>query len=600
MRKSRIIVILSILTLFAVFVFAQTTSATVSIIHTANVYGNVLPFNYFTSTYEPKGLVQIYSYVNQLRQANSDLLLVDTGNLFYGSPFGDYFVEKNILENPVVSLFNQIGYDVFVPGTFELGLERKQFENTLKSLKPYVLAANLTNKFDFVKNYYVKVFSKGVKVATIGVVPPYGNLVSSDYISKIRTTIQTLKTEVAPDIIILATSGGINYDPVTGKQIALQSRLNIGDVLIKEFGKDVDIFLFGNQAIVYANVNKENKVFSLPGSEGASVNRIDITLSQKAGKWKISKVSIQNVNVGKIKPVENVLSWAQQFEPQVEKWLNEPVLNSTETIGFNKYMAILEDSLITELVNKSIIEYTKSHIGIWNVFSPNFEGFVEGDITRKDLYAIVGKTTTVKTLRLTGKQVKDIIKNGLTLLSFKDGKVIFEKSLVSSPWIYDIFENINYEVVLNKKDVRKLEFMGKPVDDNDVFVVSIPTIRTYGQNAIIDGTVLSELEVPVQNILFAQIKKILDGNVLNIKEDNNRVSLVQLAYTVKPGDTLAQIAYRLGVATSDEELPLAIVELMTLNPIIKNPNLIRPGWEIVYYKKYLDLIPPLKELFEAK
>ncbi len=584
----------------AVLVLGQTTSTTVTIIHTANIYGNVLPFNYFTNTYEPKGLVQIYSYVAQLRQKSSDLLLVDTGNLLYGSPFGDYFVENDTIENPVVTLFNQIGYDVFVPGTFELTLENQKFEKTLKSLKAYVLASNLVNKFGFVKNYYVKVFRNGLKVATVGVVPPYVNLASADYINTIKSVIQRLKSEVQPDVIILATSGGITYDPVSGKQISIQSGLNIGDILIKEFGKDVDIFLFGNQTIVYTNMNKQNKVFSIPGSEGASVNQIDISLSRTGGNWKISKVAVQNVKLEKLKPVENVVNWAQQFETYVEKWLDTPIIRSNVTIGFNKYMAILEDTLVTEIVNKSIIEYTKSHTGIWNVFNPSFGGFIEGDVTRRDLYALVGRTTTVKTLQLTGKQVKEIIVKSLNMLSFKDGKVVFEKSLVSSPWIYDLFENFEYEVVINKKELRRIQFMGKVVNDDDVFVVSVPSVRTYGQNGIISGVVLREFEIPVQEILFSQVKKILPEGLLDTKEDNNRVSLVQLTYTVQPGDTLARIAYRLGIATSDEDLPLAIVELMTLNPIIKNPNLIRPGWEIVYYKKYLDLIPPLKELFEAR
>jgi 2',3'-cyclic-nucleotide 2'-phosphodiesterase/3'-nucleotidase len=584
----------------AVLVLGQTTSTTVTIIHTANIYGNVLPFNYFTNTYEPKGLVQIYSYVAQLRQKASDLLLVDTGNLLYGSPFGDYFVENDTIENPVVTLFNQIGYDVFVPGTFELTLENQKFEKTLKSLKAYVLASNLVNKFGFVKNYYVKVFRNGLKVATVGVVPPYGNLASADYINTIESVIQRLKSEVQPDVIILATSGGITYDPVSGKQISIQSGLNIGDILIKEFGKDVDIFLFGNQTIVYTNMNKQNKVFSIPGSEGASVNQIDISLSRTGGNWKISKVAVQNVKLEKLKPVENVVNWAQQFETYVEKWLDTPIIRSNVTIRFNKYMAILEDTLVTEIVNKSIIEYTKSHTGIWNVFNPSFGGFIEGDVTRRDLYALVGRTTTVKTLQLTGRQVKEIIVKSLNMLSFKDGKVVFEKSLVSSPWIYDLFENFEYEVVINKKELRRIQFMGKVVNDDDVFVVSVPSVRTYGQNGIISGVVLREFEIPVQKILFSQVKKILPEGLLDTKEDNNRVSLVQLTYTVQPGDTLARIAYRLGIATSDEDLPLAIVELMTLNPIIKNPNLIRPGWEIVYYKKYLDLIPPLKELFEAR
>jgi len=210
--KGRTTLTLVGLFVLAVLVLGQATSTTVTIIHTANIYGNVLPFNYFTNTYEPKGLVQIYSYVAQLRQKSSDLLLVDTGNLLYGSPFGDYFLENDASENPVVTLFNQIGYDVFVPGTFELTLESEKFEKNLKSLKTYVLASNLVNKFGFIKNYYVKVFRNGLKVATVGVVPPYVNLASADYINTIKSVIQRLKSEVQPDVIILATSGGITYD----------------------------------------------------------------------------------------------------------------------------------------------------------------------------------------------------------------------------------------------------------------------------------------------------------------------------------------------------------------------------------------------------
>jgi 2',3'-cyclic-nucleotide 2'-phosphodiesterase/3'-nucleotidase len=242
-------------------------------------------------------------------------------------------------------------------------------------------------------------------------------------------------------------------------------------------------------------------------------------------------------------------------------------------------------------VNKSIIEYTRAQIGIWNVFNPNFKGIVEGNITRKELYGLIGKTTSVKVLKLSGGEVKEIIKNSLQYLSLEDSKVLFSRTVVNNPWFYDLIEGINYKVVLNNGTIREITFLGKPLEDSDTLIMSVPTIRTYGQNPLLKGKVINDVEVPVQKIIFSTIGNLLSDGVIANDEDRNRESLVLLTYTVQAGDTFRQVAYRLGV--SEEEL-------LKLNPIIKDPNLIRPGWKFIYYKKYLDLIPPLKELFEAK
>jgi 2',3'-cyclic-nucleotide 2'-phosphodiesterase/3'-nucleotidase len=569
-------------------VFAQSAgAANVTIVHTSNVYGNVLPYNYFSNSYESKGLVQIATYVKELKSSNGNVLLVDTGNLTFGSPFGDYFIDKEPSENPVLTLFNQIGYDVFVPGTFELSLGKEKLSELCSNLKAQPLAANLSGDLKLMKTYYLKVFDNGVKVAIVGVVPEYGNLVYSEYVKTLRKTIDTVKKELSPDIIVLATSGGITFDPVTGKQKALKSELNIGDNLVKDFSKDVNVFLFGNQALVYTG-KKENKVFSLPGAGGASLNRIDITLKYSGKRWDITNIVIKNILMSEVKPSQSILSWAQQYEPQVQKWLSETVAKTPVTVGFNKYMTILDDSPITELINKTLIKYSKADIGIWNVFNPNFEGIIEGDITRQQIYSMIGKTTTFKVVQLSGKQVKDIIKNNLQMLSFDGGKVLFSKVLLQSPWLYDLFENLEYEVVLNGGFIRKIAYSGKPVDDGMMFLVSVPSFRTYGENPILSGNVVKEYEIPVQSVLFAEVQR---NGILGMSEDRNRTSSVLLKYTVQPGDTFRKVAYRLGVP---EE------ELLALNPIITNPNLLRPGWNIVYYRKYLDLIPPLKELFQVK
>jgi 2',3'-cyclic-nucleotide 2'-phosphodiesterase/3'-nucleotidase len=161
--------------------------------------------------------------------------------------------------------------------------------------------------------------------------------------------------------------------------------------------------------------------------------------------------------------------------------------------------------------------------------------------------------------------------------------------LSKEPWIIDLFENIQYENVINDGTIRRLDFAGKPISDSDQFFVSLPSLRTYGDNPIFAGKVVKDFEVPVANILLENIKTIVGGETINLQEDMNRSVYIGLQYTVQPGDTFRQIAYRLAVSED---------ELLKLNPVIKDVNLIRPGWKLNYYKRYLDLIPPLKELFE--
>jgi len=583
--------IMSILFIVLFYIFAlgagpSATEADVVILHSSNVYGNVVPYNYFTESFEAKGLIPIYSYVQELKSNNENLVLIDTGNLTYGSPFGDYYIDKP--DNPVMTLFNQIGYDVFVPGTFELSLEQDRLENLIGKFKGYTLAGNLKGLNTKVYTYYTKVLPNGLKVATIGVTPNYGKMTFDDQVKVIKEKLTKLKEQVKPDVIVLATSGGITNDPITGKKLALESDLNIGDRLVKEFAKDVDVFLFGNEAIVYTGTNK-NKAYSIPGADGSSINEINIKLNKVSNKWAIKDISIKNVDMASVEVSQPILSWAEQYEAPVENWLNERVLDSTITVGFHKYMAILEDNLITEIVNKSIIDYTKASAGIWNVFNPNYSGLAEGIVTRKDIYKMVGKTTTVKLVQMTGMDIRNLVASYSKYIKFSDSRIVFSSLLSKEPWIIDLFENIQYENVINDGTIRRLDFAGKPISDSDQFFVSLPSLRTYGDNPIFAGKVVKDFEVPVANILLENIKTIVGGETINLQEDMNRSVYIALQYTVQPGDTFRQIAYRLAVSED---------ELLKLNPVIKDVNLIRPGWKLNYYKRYLDLIPPLKELFE--
>jgi len=590
MRRNLLRLFLLFVCLLSVALFPISQSARITLIHTSNIYGNVLPYDFALNNYEPKGLVHIASFIERFRYFdNSDVLVIDTGNFLFGSPFGDYFVETGSVENPVLEMMNKAGYDFLVPGTLELSLGKSKLEQLLKKAKANTIAANLVGELQSAMGYQIKTFSNGLKIGVIGVVVPYGNFKYADYINSVRTNLEKLKKE-SPDLIILATSGGITYDPISGNQIALKSNLNIGDLLIKEFSKDVDVFLLGNQSFVYTGKSK-NKVYSLADAEGRSLNEINIYFSKTEGKWKITSINIKNVSLTSYNFYNHYLDAIQPYESKVQQWLSETILKSEWSIGFHKYLCILEDSFLNEIVNKAIINYAKTQMGIWNIFNPNFEGIIEGNITRRDLYSLVGKTTTIKAVQMSGNDIKEILKKNMKYISYDGSKIILAKELVAKPWLYDIFENIFYDVVVNKGELRYLLYNGQPLNEKAMYLVSVPSIRTYGTEPLTKGKVVSDIEVPVQHILFANIKNTIGGDSINKLSDKNRTTSLLMEYVVSAGDTLKRVSYRLNVK---EE------ELLSLNPVIKDPNLLRPGWKLYYYKNYFELVPPIREFFDVK
>lgn len=579
-RKNTFLMVLALF--LATYVFATE----IVILHTSNLYGTVFPYDYYRDIYEAKGLSVIDTYVKNQKKINENLLLIDTGNLFYGSPFGDF--SRTLGNQPVIEAFNSIGYDVFVPGSFELNFEKNELSKVIQNLKAKTLGGNLNN-IPNVQGYIVKQLKNGVKVGIVGVVVPYGNYNFSEIISSTKKAITSAKNNGA-NIIILATSGGITKDPVSGRQIALESNLNIGDKLVKEFSKDVDVFLFGNQALVYAST-KSNKVYSLPGSEGKSVNKITVNVEKVNNAWKLKSAKIEYINFSNVAPSETFLEKFEKHEGAFENWLNESIFTSAMTVSFNKYMALIEDNVALEIVNKCIIEYTKSSAGIWNIFNPSYMGIAEGEFTRRNLYALIGKTTTVKLVKMSGKDIKNIINSSLKNVEYENSRIKFSEKLASYPWLFDIFENINYEIVVNEGKFRSISYAGKNLEDDDTILVSVPSARTYGRDPILFGNVVKDFELPVQYMVLNSLENVVNGKVLTLSEDGNRSTLVKLEYVVSPGDTLRRLSYRLAVP---EE------ELISENKFIKDVNLIRPGWRLTYYKKYLDLIPPLKEFFEVK
>ena len=139
------------------------------ILHTNDIHAHDLPFN--EKGHLIGGLAKIAYLVSSIKQDHNNVIVVDAGDFFQGTPlFQRYGGEVEI------EALNEIGYDFVELGNHEFDKGAKYLAEQLKQVKFPVLACNLDCSAlpaleSFVKAGMIKEIN-GEKIAFIGVITP--------------------------------------------------------------------------------------------------------------------------------------------------------------------------------------------------------------------------------------------------------------------------------------------------------------------------------------------------------------------------------------------------------------------------------------------
>ena len=114
---------------------SENNTFTVSILQTTDVHCQVHPHDelfwekdkmVFRKT---GGYAHLAGYLNQYRKANPDSFLIDTGDMFQGSELSVKTTGK-----AMVPILNQLGYDLYLPGNWEVIYYKKAMQELLNAL----------------------------------------------------------------------------------------------------------------------------------------------------------------------------------------------------------------------------------------------------------------------------------------------------------------------------------------------------------------------------------------------------------------------------------------------------------------------------------
>jgi 2',3'-cyclic-nucleotide 2'-phosphodiesterase (5'-nucleotidase family) len=194
---------------------------TISIFHTTDLHGHILPTENYSGLGDLGGLARCATQIRRWRKEFPDSLLVDIGDVYQGTPVGLRTGGKIMIE-----LFNRLGYDAWVLGNHDFDWGREAVEAALALSRCDVLTGNLSidgqpagragGVWDKVRPWSVREVG-GFRIGLIGLITPglpnwlslatLGGVAATDPIESLRRGMAEIQAEKPDAIVVLGHMG---------------------------------------------------------------------------------------------------------------------------------------------------------------------------------------------------------------------------------------------------------------------------------------------------------------------------------------------------------------------------------------------------------
>jgi 5'-nucleotidase len=273
--------------------------AILTILHTNDVHSRIEPFPMDGGKNQGLGgAAHRMTMIKNIRQENSNVLLLDAGDLWQGTPYFNFFdgeVEYKVM--------NEMGYDAATLGNhdFDIGLEG------LKKQLPTARFSMLNANYDFedtilkgmIQPY--KVFDKnGIKVGVFGIgieleglvnASSYGNVKYNDPIKTANAMAEKLKKEEGCQFVICLSHLGFKYE-----------NNKVSDEVLCASTKNIDLILGGHthtffeKPLAYKNLEGKEVLLNQVGWAGLMLGRLDFHFKKMTEK---KYLKFSNTFIGK-------------------------------------------------------------------------------------------------------------------------------------------------------------------------------------------------------------------------------------------------------------------------------------------------------------
>ena len=441
---------------------------TISILQTTDVHCQIHPHdelfweNNKAVFRKTGGYAHLATYLQKERKKNPHTFLIDTGDMFQGSELAVKTTGK-----AMVPILNALGYDLYLPGNWEVVYYKKAMQTLLGSLNAPKVCANMYHdagdgkKGELIFPPYYIWNIKGIKIGFVGYTDPLVPVRQSPNYSKgiiytkaeenLSFYVDVLRNQEQCAFVILLSHLGLS------QQISLANM---------EECKGVD-YIFGGDTHERVRKPIQCKYAKVvePGAFGSFVGKLNLTIQN--GKVIKDEYSLGEVSAEKNPPSAEIAALIKNNEQPFKEDIYK--ITGYSTVPLYRCF-VVENTIDTLILDALKWKVTEVDIVLSNGFrfcppktTPDHTGNIP--ITVGFIYDMLPVDSTVRTGTVNGQQIKDWLEKELNNVFAKNASERLGGWVIKFKGMH-----VSFNAFAEKgKRVQDVSVAGLPLDLNKAY-----------------------------------------------------------------------------------------------------------------------------------
>ena len=388
----------------------------ISILHTTDLHGHILPTFDYDGNPDRGGLARCATQLRRWQRESPNSILIDVGDVYQGTDVS--LRNKGAL---MIDLLNHLEYDAWVVGNHEFDWGMECFEHALQQSNMPVLAANmlmegkLAGGFPDTKHAFAKIQPfilkeiEGIKLAIVGVTTPgmafwlwpefTRGLDFRHPVEPVRRAIARAKSRGADAIVL---TGHMGLKARTGGD----DFANTVMALTSEF-PEIAVFIAGHTHQDVPSRLTNGVLFTQADHFGIHVGRVDLLFDRNSKKL-LRREAISELMDNRLAFDQMVLSRAKSQLAESEVALCEPIGELAKTLRGRSHPGRPSD--VERLIGAAIMEMLMERsVPVNGVLHGTFDDkadLVAGPKTVNDVWNIIPYENYIVTAHLSPEEIK--------------------------------------------------------------------------------------------------------------------------------------------------------------------------------------------------
>ncbi len=429
--------------------FVEGQEYTLKVLHTNDHHGALLPNGGLA------GIAERSTFINQARNQDDNLLVLDAGDINAGPALSNYF--KAMVD---IRAYNMIGYDAVTMGNHEFDGDMLLLEEQIAFAEFPWLSANITrSNGKYLDEAYIIRDFDGFRVGIFGlttlrtkvIASPDKSLIFKDEIETAKQMVDELRSKSCDVIILLGHLG-------TTLETAEQNT----SIKLAEAVTGIDLIIDGHSHTYFDKPQYVNGTPIVSANEwgkfmGEGVFTI-VNGSVTGFSWKPVAINTKDNIVFEADPA--ISAMIAPYKAEADALLDQVVGEATALFEQNGNLSRRHETALGNMVNDGAMWYFRDHLGKDVDFAFTNGGNIRaelrpGNITRGDLTTVLAFDNWAFLTTMNGKQLVSLME---FIASINQGAGGFAQ----------VSKEIRYTIDYSsgKGVLKDLTIHGKPVDPN--------------------------------------------------------------------------------------------------------------------------------------